>query len=188
MISFTGSYLHITDISKKMPKGPNKKEKLIFVELKPNSRDDNLLFAKLKELWADEDTFIREMDSNFIYKRRHHLEDGPENFYVLTTQKKKLNKMDASKVLAVAQTTKNKDNSVSVDYIQALPKSIRMKSEEIYQSIGSVLMNSIKKEYPDRSLTAYSQSNNVGFYKGNGFEEVSKTEVGLSLMRFNPKK
>lgn len=190
-ISFKANFIHLTNIQNLNNDG-YKPFNASFVEINPKNKNDISLLKCLSDTWGS-DSYAGSIYSAALgdSKLDNLIIENPidRKFFALTSQKNSYEKLDPKKVLGMVHIN-NYSNANSIEFLQVNPEYITpLKKESTveklfnkmfkitkatpkqpeYKHIGSGMLDSLKKLFPDKPITLLSVSTAIKFYKKNGF-------------------
>lgn len=175
MISFTGNFIHFTDVLKRTSGTGYTKQKVAFVELDTSSPYDKKFINTIKNTWNCPMDFVRCMSDNFdiLYKNPDELRHP--RIFALTKQLNSFDKLDHSKALGLVQTNVNVKNGIDIELLQTNPLYINKDGCSNIRYIGSTILDSIKEIFCSEKLTLFSTEDALPFYLKNKFRPYNTT-------------
>ena len=154
-----------------------------LVQLDCSSENDYKALQTLSKLWSKEENFIDSILAKLYYVL--HKKNVPKrDIYLLTSQKKSFNKLDAKKILGIAEVTTTGQTS-SFDYVQTRPDSVYGKHGRKFKGIGDVLTKFVIKNFGSNNLYGHTIEDKIAFYERHGFVVVQRNIVN-PLIKYKP--
>lgn len=169
-ISFGAKYISTPTIQK-YDKLQNKfvDKKVSLVEFEPQNLSDKLAIKITNNKWGK--YFITQsmyLCADMLSK--NETSKDVNKILMLTEQTDNFKKLDATKILALAQTQKNKNVPMELKWLQVNPKFQYLNTSREIKNVGKAVVDSLKKMYDELILDA--TSNAKKFYIKQGFELV----------------
>lgn len=169
-ISFGAKYISTPTIQKF---DNNKKgfvdKKVSLVQFEPQNLSDKLAIKIVNNKWGR--YFITQsmyLCADMLSKKE--TSKDVNKILMLTEQTDNFKKLDATKILALAQTQKNENVPMELKWLQVNPKFQYPKEGREIKNIGKAVVDSLKKMYNELILDA--TPNAKRFYIKQGFELV----------------
>lgn len=171
--SFTAIKIRPTIIKRLQKEGGRKDVVVNFVKL---TKDD----------YPAVENFSKEIiHSRLVSKIARHFDDKHLNFYAITSQQKKLDKLNPSKILGIVET-EQKDKIFRINYLQTGTEEFYTKNK--YRHIGqSMIQNLIKQAQKSNSekISLASLLEARGFYRKLNFKPVNELSTIFELTKNN---
>lgn len=164
-ISFGASFIKEVNVKKLVENSKSYITKNVScVELDPLNKAD------VKAINETQDAFygVSFVDDIFFNaKKIFRKGENKENMqiYALTTQKDNFEKLDADKVLVMADVVAKEDNGAYLEYIQAHPLIAYAIDKPPYKNVGTELIKILQEKFSSIKCNSIAD----GFYEKNGF-------------------
>ncbi len=176
-ISFKGHYICDSQVKRN-----NKPCALSFVQIDTKNKSD---IAALKELdyMYERKSYFGDISDNASLDYRCNISFNDKKYYVLTSQKRDFEKLDSDMILGAVQVEPH-ENCNEINYLQVIPEQNYFNPEREYKNLGSSIVNTIMKLFPEKKLMLYSSNSAINFYKKLGFTQ-DKSETRFNKFFFD---
>lgn len=187
MISFQAKYMTTTTIKDRM----NNDVQANFVELDPNSKDDQNALKKINKTWRKEhQALLKNKEiicgeayvANSLYSDFKTANKAPETktFYALTTQNDCFEKLNPQEVVGLTEVERKFVGEYEINYLQTRPNCTRLISDKPYSKVGKNLLKCIEEVLPFRMIEVAPILEISEFYENNGYKY---NPITLQLIR-----
>lgn len=146
-----------------------------FVEVDPkNSRDIDAV-CNISETWKGQ-LFAGDIANRAEKIERGELSEYNNKIYLLTTQKKKLHRLDDGKILGAMLVERKLADPDEIRYFQVKPTLKYGVKNRKYTHVGEAMLESVKQIY-NKAITLFSSAGAVGFYQTHGFKLIDPEVV-----------
>lgn len=181
MISFQARYISPALVMRQEPSG-YKNTKVSFVELDTKAYSDFRAIEQLKYFWGKDSDYISDICESFLEVLNGAVKEKVIKFFALTAQDSNFEKLNSDKILGIVEFEKVNEKVNHINYIQAGKNFSHYTNMPEYKYIGSALLNLLKSRYSNQDILLLS-TDAGGFYKKNGFEELSGADTNYFLWR-----
>lgn len=157
--------------------------KVSFVELNPFSENDMRLVKELPSIWSEGPDFRYFRDS-FLHDSSSY--DDVSRFFALTTQTEDVRKLNPSKILGLAKTTREYGYGygyVNIDTIQVNPLDYFNNPLSKYKNVGKTIMNSLINLFKNETVEILAPDNFVKYFEKFDFKKKHKYWEKHTLMK-----
>ena len=174
-VSFGAKFVRNAKIKKLNPlsKGYEKMQ-VSFVRIDPKNLSD------INALGRVADTWVNEKFASTIYNRALSLRKGGidlnSKIFAITSQKDNFKKLDADRILGVAEIEELTPKSCYLGHIQVDPNHIYYEVPP-FKGVGTAILNRLKDMYSQISLNSAPECSVRHFYEMNGFQRVSEDSL-----------
>ena len=161
-ISFKANYICDSQVKRN-----NKPCSLSFVQIDTKNMSDIIALKELDYMWGRK-TYFSDISDNASLDNVYGLNSKFKQYYALTTQTKDFNKLDSEQILGLVQVEPDVHYN-EINYLQVLPTQNYSNPEREYKNIGSSIIDTVTKIYPNKKLMLYSTDAALNFYKKIGF-------------------
>ncbi len=176
-ISFKASYICDSQVKRN-----NKPCSLSFVQIDTKNKSDIIALKELDSMWGKK-TFFSEISDNASQDNLYGLNSKYDQYYALTAQTKDFDKLDSEQILGLVQVEPDLHCN-EIKYLQVLPTQNYSNPEREYKNLGSSIVNTIMKLFPEKKLMLYSSNSAINFYKKLGFTQ-DKSETRFNKFFFD---
>ena len=187
MITFGSIYKSSASVNKISKNKELIPHNVAFVEMKPDSMYDNLTLNIVANILPKRKKFARTMWENFVMTYKGKSKDAKVKYFAITKEQPNYKFVKPNNVLGMVEVSfyPLTGNAVFVNYIQVLKNFIFNK----FDHVGTSIIDSIKKLYPDKDIILNAIPSTVPFYEKNGFFKEENQSYERSVkMRYSPKK
>ena len=147
-------------------------EKISFVEIEPNERNDLKALANITKFWADKDSYASTIALTAISIAAGYTSKNTHKIFALTKQNNNFDKINDRDILCIGEVEVTDNISpIRLNYLQVHPKNV-YSTAPLYKYIGTSFLNMIKQLY-NTSIILDADSSAVKFYEKNGFKRFS---------------
>ncbi len=161
-ISFKANYICSSQVKKN-----DKPCSLSFVQIDTKNSSDMTALRELDYMWGRK-TYFSDISDNANLDHLYGLNSKFKQYYALTTQTKDFNKLDSEQILGLVQVEPDVHYN-EINYLQVLPTQNYSNPEREYKNVGSSIIDTITKIYPNKKIMLYSTDAALNFYKKIGF-------------------
>lgn len=179
MINFKANLALQTEVKQLYKKDSYTRVPATFVKLDINSLDDYLALRNVSQDWKDGDLYAIDVFNRFKENFEEKPENPVESFFVLTKQRKNLNKLDFSKILGVAELYQPTGGPIEIEFLQTNPAFLDTLELPAIKHVGKAMIESFKKIFKDREIALFSTPDAISFYKKLGFKNIESNLMVL---------
>lgn len=161
-VSFKANYICNSQVSKN-----SKPCSLSFVQIDTKNTSDIIALKELGYMYG-KNTYFSDIFDNANLDYLYGFNSKYKQYYALTTQTKDFNKLDSEQILGLVQVEPDEHYN-EIKYLQVLPTQNYSNPEREYKNIGSSIIDTVTKIYPNKKLMLYSTDAALNFYKKIGF-------------------
>ncbi len=182
-VSFNGKYVTRATIQKRDINGKYKDHNVSLIRIDLSNKEDIFALKKINDTWKDA-IFTSDVYDDAKYLHDNDIFNSGRKFYILTTQKKRFNRLHPDSILAATGVSvKEFLPYVSIEHFETKPEFQFSEHNRLYKKVGTGLLNALKKAFEDKDITLHSVSSSLDFYKYNGFKQLSYDSMNLRFFR-----
>ena len=177
-VSFQAKYISTSVVKKKLPSSGYENCRVNFVQFEAS---DLPVIKKLPRRWNEGIVhgFVRDAE---LELKNTNDPSKSSKFYAMTKNACDLNKLKLDDILSIAEVSYSCLYDMhQIDYLCVEPLSrvnAKPSKGRNYLSLGTQMLNKIKKLYEGKDFFLFSMYSAIPFYKSNGFKLVDD-ELGL---------
>lgn len=177
-INFKARFVSKTEIKKYNDKTNSYEPKIAtIVEIDPKNERDINAMCEIADNWHGQ-VFVGDIANRAIKLKKGELSGDTNKIYLLTTQKNKLYRLEAGKILGAINVEQKYGEPDEIRYFQVKPNTKYDIKNRKYKNVGKALMNFTKSIY-NKMIDLYSSVEGFKFYKCNGFKLIEPDVVKM---------
>ena len=170
MITFGANLINKTNIQKYNVNKGYSEYSAYMIKLDPESQSDRFALSEINKSWKNSTTFADCIDNAFKLKHIGSFEYKNTEFFALTKQSSDFKNLNPNDILGLAMVDKNKSN-VNLRYLQCDPNNNYSAEKRNFKYLGSVIISSLKKMFPDKTIFTNATVEAIPFYEKQGFKK-----------------
>ena len=174
-ISFNARFIAPATIKRTKSKDYNKCI-ASFVNIDHANINDINSIKLLNDHWGANAKYLKPI----FYDLHNSYKTNPKNpickVYALTTQLSELENLNPKEIQGVVEIIPTMTSDLFITYLQIDPKNDHDNPDRIFSKVGTEILNTIKKLFPQKKLITIAGNNSQDFYNKNGFV---KNKFGL---------
>lgn len=171
-ISFKAKFISSATI-KQAYHSKNLQDKFVsFIELKNTEGADRTAIKELEKNWGDRKGFVEQIaqhvEADYFWK------NNDRRYFALTLQREQLDQPIADKILGIAEIENKNKKNIGLTYLQVHPDNRFSSSDRTYYCVGTAMLNSLKKLFPQKNISLVTTEFARKFYRKNGFLSIGR--------------